>query len=171
MEQKRTIHYYMRVLHRNIGYFLIGLVIIYALSGIILIYRDTDLLKTEVTVEKNLPANTDPSKLGEMLRIRDFKISKTEGNIVFFENGNFDKSTGLAKYVTKEPLPFVNKFLSFHKPISRKPLHWVNLLFGISMLFMAISSFWMHKKGSALFRKGIYIAAAGFIIALVLVFI
>ncbi len=171
MEQKKSLNYYMRLLHRDIGYFVIGFVIIYALSGIILTYRDTDLLKKETNIEKTLPKNLDPSKLGEMLRIRDFKVAETTGTTIYFKNGSYNSSTGLAKYVTKESLPFLEKFFNLHKAPSKNAIHWVNLVFGISLLFLALSSFWMYKKGSQLFRRGLYISMAGIAIALILVYL
>ena len=56
MEQKlsntkkpaKNMRYYMRFLHNNIGFFIVGLVVIYSLSGILQIYRDTDLLNNHL---------------------------------------------------------------------------------------------------------------------------
>ena len=41
----------MRIAHRYLGFFLLGIMVFYALSGIILIYRDTDTFKL-VTVHQ-----------------------------------------------------------------------------------------------------------------------
>ena len=41
-----TIHYWIRSLHRDIGFFLVGLTLVYVLSGILLIYRDTGFLQS-----------------------------------------------------------------------------------------------------------------------------
>lgn len=41
-----TIHYWIRSLHRDIGFFLVGLTLVYVFSGILLIYRDTGFLQT-----------------------------------------------------------------------------------------------------------------------------
>ncbi|NJK98034.1 MAG: hypothetical protein HC905_26795 [Bacteroidales bacterium] len=171
MENKTSLIRIMRMLHRNVGYYLIGFVIIYSLSGVLLIYRDTDLLKQETVVEKNLPKDTDPAKLGEILRIRKFNIIKEENNIFYFENGSFDRSTGQVLFTTKEPLPVLQKINSFHKLSSKDGLHWVSLGIGILLFFMAISSFWMYKKGSKTLKRGILIAVAGLITALAVVFI
>lgn len=51
-KKKQNIYHIMRVLHRDIGFLTIGLTLVYALSGILLIYRNTDLLKTEKVEEK-----------------------------------------------------------------------------------------------------------------------
>ena len=49
MEQTSTkMRRTMRDLHNKIGFFIVGLVVIYALSGIVQTYRDTSLLKHEV---------------------------------------------------------------------------------------------------------------------------
>ena len=44
----------MRLLHRYIGYFMAGIMAVYAISGVLLIYRDTDFLKKEKKIEKKL---------------------------------------------------------------------------------------------------------------------
>ena len=41
----------IRVLHRDIGFLVVGLTIVYALSGIVLTYRDTGFLKHGVLNE------------------------------------------------------------------------------------------------------------------------
>lgn len=171
MENKKTLAQMMRILHRNVGYYLIGFVLIYSLSGILLIYRDTNFLKKEISIEKTLPTDTDPQKLGELLKIRNFNISKEENNLVFFETGSFDRTTGKAVYTVKEPMPFFQKFYSFHKQSSKNPLHWISLIFGVLMVFMAISSLWMFKRGSSALKRGIYLTLAGLLTAFFLVFI
>ena len=35
----------MRIYHRYLGFFLAGIMAVYAISGIVLIFRDTDFLK------------------------------------------------------------------------------------------------------------------------------
>ncbi len=45
-KEKKSINQTIRILHRNIGFFILGFVLIYALSGITLIYRDSDFHET-----------------------------------------------------------------------------------------------------------------------------
>ena len=40
-QEKKSINHFVRSLHRDIGFFVIGLTIIYSISGIVLTYRDT----------------------------------------------------------------------------------------------------------------------------------
>ena len=54
MSSKATIHNSMRIYHRYLGFFLAGIMAVYALSGIILIFRDTNFLKQEKQVNQQL---------------------------------------------------------------------------------------------------------------------
>ena len=48
-----------RVLHRYLGYFLAGIMIVYALSGITLIFRKTDSFKVSAERDRDEPARGD----------------------------------------------------------------------------------------------------------------
>lgn len=169
-DEKKPINHIIRVLHRNIGFFFLGFVLIYALSGIALIYRDSDFLKKEKTVKVILPAGTKTEELGPALKIRDLKVMKSEGDIITFKGGTFNTKTGEAIYTVKELIFPFNKLTSLHKTPSKNPFHWFTLVFGIVMIFMAVSSFWMFKPNSQIFKKGVYTIIGGFIFALILLF-
>jgi hypothetical protein len=169
-QQKKTINHYMRALHRDLGFFTIGLMVMYALSGLVLIYRDTGFMKVNTRVEKMLTPNMEPPEIGQMLHMRDFKVTRTDGETIYFEEGSYNKTTGVAIYTTKEnPFP-ISKFNKLHMSSSRSTVHWFTTIFGLILLFLAISSFWMFKKGTKLFRRGMYIAAAGIVFAVALLF-
>ncbi|SHE82733.1 hypothetical protein SAMN05444274_102502 [Mariniphaga anaerophila] len=159
--KKRSLAYYMRMLHRDIGFFMIGFVCIYCLSGIVLVYRDTDFLKTEREIEKQLPPDIQESKLGMMLRLKNFQLEKTENGIVYFNLGQYNQETGIAKYTSKELPGWMNKLVGLHKITSGSPVHWVAVVFGVLLLFLAISSFWMIKSGTKVFRRSMIYVAVG----------
>jgi hypothetical protein len=167
-EKRRSLNYYMRSLHRDVGFFLVGLTIIYSISGVVLIYRDTDFLKKETTIEKKVQPGMDESELGRMLHDREFRITKTEGDVVWFTNGTYDKATGAIKYTAKELPSFLNKFSELHKSASGDVVHWFTTLYGVLLLFLAISSFWMFNKKTKAFRRGIYIAGMGIVAVIAL---
>ncbi len=78
----------MRVLHRYLGFFLAGIMAVYAISGIVLIFRDTDFLKSEVTEEFKIAPNLEKENIGKALEMRRFEVEKEEGNMVYFGNGD-----------------------------------------------------------------------------------
>ncbi len=169
--EKKSAAGIMRALHRDVGLFFIGLALVYSLSGIILIHRDTGFLMRDVHIERKLPANLDPEELGDLLRLRGFQVEKTDGDIVHFRGGTYNKATGMVAYTSRE-LPFVLKrFVGFHKTISSKSSHWAAMLFGVLLAFLAVSSFWMYPKGSSAPRRGIILATAGVVVTVAAIFL
>ncbi len=161
----------MRILHRYLGYFLSGIMAVYALSGIVLIFRDTDFLKTDQQFEEKLAPNLSNEELGKELRYRDFNVTKEEGDIVSYKNGTYNKKTGVANYTEKD-LPYVlNKLTHLHKASTDDPLYYLNIFFGCSLLFFVISAFWMYMPKTTIFKKGILFALAGIVLTLVLLFV
>ncbi|MFY0626606.1 MAG: hypothetical protein JXR07_09935 [Reichenbachiella sp.] len=161
----------MREVHRYLGFFLAGIMMVYALSGILLIYRDTDFLKVEKVVEKQLEANISSDKLGKVLKMRGFKVINEDNNTIDFKSGSYNKVTGLA-VINKKELPYLlDKITHFHKAKSSQPLYWLNTFFGVSLLFFVISSFWMFRPKTKVFRQGLYIVLVGAVFALIAIFI
>jgi succinate dehydrogenase/fumarate reductase cytochrome b subunit len=169
-KEKKSLTYYARYLHRNIGFFIIGFTLIYSLSGIVLIYRDSDFMKAEKTVKLNLKPGLKDSELGQALRMREFKVTETRGDLILFQGGSYNSSTGETVNTVKELVFPFNKLTNLHKTPSKNIIHWFNLFFGISLLFMAVSSFWMFNSRSKLFRNGIYVIVAGVVVAFALLF-
>lgn len=167
----KSTNFYMRIFHRYLGFFLAGIMAVYALSGIVLIFRDTEFLKKEVQIERKLNVDIPSDELGKQLRIKEFKIAKEEGDIIYFENGQYNKVTGMATYSGKE-LPYVlNQMTKLHKANTNEPLFYLNIFFGISLLFFVLSSFWMFLPKTKTFKKGVYYTLAGIILTIVLLFV
>jgi hypothetical protein len=161
----------MRVYHRYLGFFLAGIMAVYAISGIILIFRDTDFLKSEKITEKTFPADVKIEELGKAFRIRELKVDKEENGIVYFKQGTFNKTTGIAQVTTKELPKIVEKLTHIHKANTKDRLFFLNIFFGLSLLFFVISSFWMFMPSTSTFKKGMYFTIGGIILTLILIFI
>lgn len=161
----------MRIYHRYLGFFLAGIMAVYSISGIVLIFRDTDFLKKEKIVEKQLKPNLTPEEVGKELKIRELKFEKVEADLASFKNGTYNSSTGAAKYTVKE-LPYImDKLTKLHKANTKQPLYYLNIFFGLSLLFFVISSFWMFLPKTAIFKRGLYFALAGLALTLLLIFL
>ena len=171
----KNMRYYMRFLHNNIGFFIAGLVVIYSLSGILQIYRDTDLLKHDVVTHKKLEVNLAPDKLKDALRLRRLVVEKTEGTVLYFKEGNYNNATGMATYTTKEWYNWVLTFTELHKTRSKEQghslSHYFTTIFGVLLLFMSVSAFWMFKPGTKLFSRGVYMTIAGIAASIILLFL
>jgi hypothetical protein len=161
----------MRVYHRYLGFFLTGIMAVYSISGITLIFRDTNFLKSEKQNEKQLKPNLSAEELGRELRMRDLKIDKEEGDVLSFKQGTYNKSTGVANYSTKELNHFVDKMQRMHKADTKSPLFYLNIFFGLSLFFFVVSSFYMFLPGTSVFKKGLYFALAGVALTLIMIFV
>ena len=171
MENSKPVNFYMRILHRYIGFFLAGIMAVYALSGIVLIFRETDFLKKEKHLEAQLSPGLPADAVGKQIKMRDLKFTKEEAGLQYFEQGTYDTKTGVTKYTTKS-LPFViNKLTQLHKASTKQPLYFFNIFFAVSLLFFVISSFWMFKPSTRIFRKGMYFTIAGIILMLILLYV
>ncbi|MBU4538514.1 MAG: hypothetical protein L6264_01910 [Weeksellaceae bacterium] len=171
MDKIKNTKTFMRIVHRYLGYFMAGIMMVYAVSGVLLVYRDTGFLKQEKKYEKFFAKNLDEKKLQKEIKIKGFEVEKTENGILYFKDGTYNSATGEAKY-TKKELPFVlNKMTQLHKSQSKDTLSPLNTFFGISLFFFVISSFWMFNVKSKAFKRGMYYTAAGLVLAIILVFI
>lgn len=171
MDKIKDTRTFMRITHRYLGYFLAGIMVVYSLSGILLVYRDTDFLKKETKINKVLQKNLTEKELGKEIKIKGFEVEKTENGIMFFKQGTYNTTTGQVNY-TKKELPYVlDKFTKLHKSQSKDKFSPLNAFFGISLFFFVISSFWMFNPKTKAFKRGMYYAAAGLVLAIILVFI
>jgi len=161
----------MRVYHRYLGFFLAGIMAIYSISGIILIFRNTDFLKKEKHKIETIDANLEEEAIGKAIKIKNLKILKQQGDLLIFEQGTYNIKTGLADYKLKELPYIVGKMNNFHKANTSHPLFYLNIFFGCSLMFFVISTFWMFAPGTQIFKKGILFTFAGVVITLVLLFV
>ena len=168
---RKTTGFYMRIIHRYLGFFLAGIMAMYALSGTVLIFRKTDFLKQEVKQERVLKPNLTTKELGKEIHINNLKIQKTEGDIAYFEKGQYNLSTGEAVFSEKKLPVLLDKMTKLHKATTNSPVYWLNIFFGMSLLFFVVSAFWMFLPKTSVFKKGVYFSLAGVVLTLILLFV
>ncbi len=173
MEQEqagKSIQYYIRLLHRDIGFILVGLTMIYALSGILLIYRSTGFLQSETTVNKELSKGLEAGELGKALDMKHFQLERQTGDAILFQGGTYDRTSGIATYTKQEFPALLNMLTQVHKLTSHSPLHLLAVVYAALLLFLALSSLLMYRPGTRLFRRGISLSTAGMAMAVILMF-
>ena len=150
----RKISNRVRSVHRYLGFFLAGIMFMYSLTGITLIFRDSDTFKREVRVEKQLGKNLE-------------KLPKLKGA----KNINYNKTTGVVNYSQMKSPKILGLMEKIHKAKSSDPLYFFNIFFGLSLLFFVVSSYWMFLPQTAVFKKAIYFTLAGISLATVMLLI
>lgn len=171
MAEKQPLSFKMRIIHRYLGFFLAGVMAMYAISGIVLVFRNGDTFKQEVSIEKTVAANLNGPALGRAIKIKNLGFIRTVGDMDYFNEGSYNHATGEVSYVKKE-LPFVlDKITHLHKATTNDPLYFLNIFFGLGLLFFVISAFWMYMPGGRILRKGLLFTAGGIILTLIMLFV
>ena len=171
-----------RNLHRDLGYFYIGLILSFALSGILMNHRDhwhpekyTTQTK-EVTV--NIPKDVEiteqyAEELGKQLGIDDkfrrHKVKKDELKISFEKNDvEIDLKTGKGEIVTFVKTPIISQTVKLHKTTSNWWIYYSDI-FGLSLITIALTGAIMIPAGKFTFKKrGWKLALAGLIVPLLI---
>lgn len=171
MATKATVNNTMRVYHRYLGFFLAGIMAVYSISGIVLIFRDTNFLKQDKVIEKKLEPGLSTDALGKAIRIKELKVDSGSSDIESFKGGSYNKATGAVSYTIKALPKAIEKLTQLHKASTGQPLWYLNVFFGVSLLFFVISSFWMFLPKTSIFKKGLYFTLAGILLVILLLYI
>lgn len=180
MKQKQ-----IRGLHRDLGYFYIGLIIAFAFSGILMNHRE--VWKPEkYTVETReiqvqLPAEELISekyidKLKEEIKVDDkmrrFNIKEGKLKISFEKNDvEIDMKSGTGEVVSFIKIPFISQTMKLHKNTSNWWIYYGDI-FGISLIVIAVTGAIMIPAGKFTFKKrGWKLALAGLIFPLIFLFL
>jgi hypothetical protein len=161
----------MRIYHRYLGFFLAGIMAIYSISGVIMIFRETSFLKKDVHKVMTVAANLKNEEIGPAIKIKNLKTTEELGDVVKFKEGTYNRTTGVADFTVKELPYFINKMTKMHKATHKDPLYYLNIFFGVSLLFFVLSSFYMFMPGTTIFKKGMYFTLAGMVLVLVMLFV
>lgn len=169
-----------RNLHRDLGYFYVGLIISFAFSGILMNHRDrwhpekytvaTKAIKVKLPAEKDITeqyAEDLGKQLGIDDKIRRHKIKEEVLKISFEKNEvEIDLKTGKGEIETFVKTPIISQAMKLHKNTSNWWIYYSDV-FGISLITLAISGMMMITVGKNTFRKrGWKLAAAGLIVPL-----
>lgn len=168
MSSKATLHNSMRIWHRYLGFFLAGIMAVYALSGIVLIFRDTSFLKQEKQFHEQLKPGLTAEELGKAIRVRELKFTGANGTVQSFKQGTYDTATGEVDYTSVKLPRMVEKLTQLHKASTKQPLFYLNIFFGASLFFFVLSSFWMFMPKTSIFKKGLYFTLAGIVLTVLM---
>lgn len=161
----------MRIYHRYLGFFLVGIMAMYAISGVIMIFRNTDFLKNSIHEVKQLNPNLSEKELGEAISLRNLKFDSSSGPEQIFKQGSYNTQTGVANYTLKQYPILIEKLTHLHKANTKDSLFFLNIFFGLSLLFFVLSSFWMFMPGTTIFKKGMYFTLAGIVLTMLMLLV
>ena len=171
-----------RNLHRDLGYFYIGLIVSFALSGILMNHREswhpekytveTKAITVKLPVKEEEITEKYAEELGKQLGIDDkfrrHRVKDGEFKISFEKNDvEIDLKTGKGEIVTFNKTPFISQTMKLHKNTSNWWIYYGDI-FGLSLIIIAITGTIMIPAGKFSFkRRGWKLAVAGIIFPLI----
>lgn len=175
----------LRSVHRDLGYFYLGLIIAFAFSGIFLNHRN-DWYPSEYKYDAKeiqvvLPAdpkdinNAFVAELTKTLGIEDklkgFQIRRENLRVTFNETMvdiNLKTGAGLQERYFK--VPFLAQSTQLHVTTNSAWI-WYSDIFGIAMLVIAATGMLMMKGENGFGSRGWKLALAGIIFPLIFLFV
>ena len=174
-----------RNLHRDLGYFYIGLIVSFAFSGLMMNHREywhPEKYTTETKqIQENLPSEENLNEkfaedLGKKLNIED-KIRRQgvkKGTYkISFENHDveIDLKTGKGEIVSFKKTPIISQSMKLHKNTSNFWIYYSDI-FAISLIVIALTGTIMIKAGKFSWKnRGWKLAVAGIIFPLLFLFL
>ncbi len=178
-------HQTIRNLHRDLGYFYLGLIISFAFSGILMNHRESwhpEKYTVETKAIEIAPitddaiSEKDAEKIGVDLGVDDkfrrhnikrgmLKLSYEKHDV------EIDMKSGKGEIVTFHKTPFISQTMKLHKNTSNWWIYYSDI-FGLSLIAIAITGAVMIKYGKNTFSKrGWKLAVAGIIFPLIFLFL
>ncbi|WP_035670701.1 PepSY-associated TM helix domain-containing protein [Flavobacterium sp. 83] len=174
-----------RNLHRDLGYFYIGLIISFAFSGLMMNHRESwhpEKYTTETkSIEVQLPEESKINekyaedlgkKLGIDDKLRRHMIKKGTLKISFEKHDmEIDMKTGKGEIVTFFKTPIISQSMTLHKNTSNFWIYYSDI-FAISLIIIALTGTIMIKAGKFSWKnRGWKLAVAGVVFPLLFLFL
>jgi hypothetical protein len=171
---------WLRILHRDFGYFIVGIILIYAVSGILLNHRkdfNPNFKIVAMDVQVQLPPGPpfDEQALKPVIEaIDDFVVFKRaditkQGDLkVFINNGEviLDPITGKGEleYLKKRAIFYEMNML--HKAATHGSWRWFSDAMMVILIFVTISGIFILKGKNGLKHRGWWLIIAGMAVPL-----
>jgi hypothetical protein len=174
-----------RVTHRDLGYLIAGLTIIYAVSGIALNHKndwnpnyiiETTEFRTDIEITR---ANLNKATAQEILNkvpgtpeLKTYYFPSGNTLTLFIDGGsvriNTKTGNGIIERISKRPLFYQLNFLHYN------PGRWWKYfsdIFCIALILVTITGLFLIKGKNGITRRGAVLTAIGVILPLIFLFI
>jgi len=170
-----------RILHRDIGYLIVGMTVIYAVSGIVLNHRKKsgDASFSIKTTEFNVNAPVQREKVNNSYisqLVKDLNEASFKGHyfpsenllMVYLDGGhiqlNLETGSGEMIKLRKRPVLWEFNFLHYNKP--KRLWTWISDVFAVSMILIAVTGLFMIKGKKGITGRGAVLTLIGILIPL-----
>ncbi|RXJ70097.1 hypothetical protein CRV08_00610 [Halarcobacter ebronensis] len=195
---KKSLSNMMRSLHRDLGYFFIGVTLLYSITGFILSARGLGWFKVEYNFttfiskdiqkdqfKKQLIVEAKNGKFDKIYTKETFKAVekniknleyKGEENYIlhFNRSGKFDikynQITGESQIKYKDYPPYLKLFTNTHMTNNENVWFYLALVYSVVLAFFAISAMFIVKGKYGFKRRGVYLTSLGFLTVFIFIY-
>jgi hypothetical protein len=195
---KKTKKNLARSLHRDLGYFFIGITLIYAITGFVLSVRGLGWFKEEYIFKTMLTQNIQienfkekliiEAKAGKLDEIYSIETAKTverninrmgfidkTGDTLLFKYKerliiNYDQISGQTNVYYKAYPKYLQLFISAHLATNNYVWYYLAMIYSVVLAFFAISAIFIVKGKYGFKRRGLALCLAGIILVLIFIY-
>ena len=173
---KKTIRKWLRVIHRDLGYFFVGVIIIYGISGLLLNHEitaystDTHHIQIEKQLSKE-QLNKYWIQKHPNLELKKI-MPQNYGYQLYLEGGigEYNTQSGKLSYETYKRNTVIDFVHRLHYN-TIKGWNYFADFFAISLIFFAISGMFLTKGKKSLMGRGKWLVLAGIAITFLIFFL
>lgn len=176
----KTKQQWYRSIHRDLGYFYVGLIISFSVSGLILNHRDSvDLQNYTIETKAIALASTDSIEQATDAYVKSIAgtfadnpyrgFSVRKGELRVYYEGAFaalDVKTGKGEIEFFRTTPILGHMIQLHKSLNVWWV-WFSDIFAVSLLVIAITGILLGKGKYSFRRRGWLLAVAGILFPVV----
>jgi hypothetical protein len=170
----------LRILHRDFGYFVVGITFIYTVSGIALNHR-TDwnphyiLVSEDLTLPSTSQTEYTKDEITAMLKkfsydaaYRKHFITRNNEVKIFVEGGTvmYNPEQGKVELEVLKKRPFFFEINKIHLAQTGQLWIWISDIMAVLMLFVAISGLFILKGKYGMKGRGLWLTALGIVVPL-----
>jgi hypothetical protein len=174
-----------RITHRDIGYLIAGLTIIYAISGISLNHKnnwnpnyifDNRSFKSEVKITRETFEKETAAEILKSINVdpefKTFYFPTGNKVTIFLEGGfvqlNTDTGEGVIEKITKRPIFYQINFLHYNPG---KWWKYFSDIFCLALIIVTVTGLFIIKGKNGITRRGAILTVIGIILPIIFLFI
>ncbi len=174
---------WLRIVHRDAGYLIVGLTVIYAASGIALNHLeewgDIETVEEVREVQLSLVGQTGDEiaeEVAQLLSVEGELISKEQlGPMVTLAFPDrevvIDIDTGLASETKRERRFVIGALMWLHRARGKKAWKYFSDVFAIFLILMAVSGMFMLKGKKGFWGRGMFLVGLGIAIPVAYIYL
>ena len=170
---KKKLRKWLRYIHRDLGYFFVGIILIYGVSGVLLNHKMTAYSTThhQIVINQGLDKDelasywkknhADLSLKNIIVRSNDYQLF-VDGGV-----GSYQPSSGQLTYETYQRNAIIDFVHRLHYN-TVKGWKYMADFFAVSLIFFAVSGLFLSKGKKSIKGRGKWILLAGFLVPVII---